>query len=222
MIEFNLTLLRVKCQKEKRNPLWGHVESCWLRSKAAEYHLSAIKRKLEEVKDWPKQENQIFYVLDIELEIGYEVDALMLKLHSLLDITAQVIGVAMNYEFETKEFWKELKQKGIPSNFSSLIKTYRSDRKWQTIVSYSNVTKHVKNVGGTLHLYYGERDTITKFKTDPVQNRQLPVLDICEFKELINFAEDFVKETLTLITMHLWPNSKEDFDTPSSSRCISS
>ena len=221
MIEFNLSLLRVKCQKEKRNPLWGHVESCLFRSKAAEYHLSAIKRKLEDVKGCPKQENQIFYMLNIELEIGYEVDALMLNLHSLLDITAQVIGAAMDHELKTKDFWKELKQKGIPSNFSSLIGTCHGDRKWQTIVEYSNVTKHVKNIGGTLHLYYGEEDTITKFKTDPVKNRQLPVLDVCKFKELINFVEDFVKETLTLITMRLWPNSKEDFDTPSSSRCSS-
>ena len=214
MINFNLTLLRVKLQKEGKNLLWGHIKSCLLRSNAAVYHLSAIKRKLEDVKDWPKQENKIFYVLEIEREIGYEVDALMLKLHSLIDITAQVIGGTMGHEPKTNDFWK-LKPKEIPKDFSDLITTYRGNKNWKTIKNYSNLTKHVKDIGGTLHIYCENEKIRTRFETDRVRDRQLPTLDVCKFKELINFVEEFVKEMLTLVVKHLWPNSEEDFNSPS-------
>ena len=216
MIEFNLTLLRVKLQKEGKDPLWEHVESCWLRSKGADYHLSAIKKKLEEVKDWPNHENSLLHVFEIEWVIGHEVDALMLALHSLIDITAQVIGGVMAYEFITKSYWDELKKKGIPDNFSNLINVYRGDAKWKTIVNYSNVTKHIKNIGGTLDLGYMEENVGAGYQTNPVRDRQLPQLDICKFEELTDFINSFVKEVLKLVVKQLWPNSKEIFDTPTS------
>jgi hypothetical protein len=215
MIKFNLSLLRVKLQKEGKCTLWEHIESCLFRNKAVEYHLSAIEKKLEEVKDWTTHDNKMFNVFEIEWEIGYEVDALMLTLHSLIDITALVIGNAMNYELTTNDYWDELKEKGIPDKFSSLIQTYRGNHKWKTIIKYSNVTKHVKNISGTLHLDYMEEEIKTKFKTKSVKGWQLHVLDVASFKELISFIEEFVKDILKLIVMHLWPNSIEDFNAAS-------
>jgi hypothetical protein len=193
------------CLKHGRQELWISVESYLFRDLAALYHISNIRDRLEKIK----QPSNIQEAPKIELELRFEVDALMLALNSMIAIVAQIINEAvLAQKLPAIEVNLETVKKGpnLPPAFKAHIDKICGNAFYREIREYCNTTKHIRAIGGQVSVYLYEPVQST-YETGEVGNKQPFKLDVSDLENCRRFVKEHIEKLIELVQTTLCPTN---------------
>lgn len=202
MAKLDLHPLKEFCSQHNQQELWEFIRSCIFRNWAAKYHLSNIRDKLEIAEQPPN----IQKIANVELQLQAEVDALMLTLNSMFALAAQIVNEAiLEPKLPTDEVkLEELSQsKTLPGDFKEHFAQLRGSHIYNRIRKYSNISKHIKAIGGQLDVDFGQDITQVDYKTDEFDVKPPTVLSIEDLEKCRKFTEERIISLIALVSAAL-------------------
>lgn len=207
MAKLDLRHLKKFCYAHDRQGLWVFIESYLFRDHAALYHISNIRERLEAAKQ--PQPSYIQKVYKTEIELPFEVDALMLTLNSMIDLALQIINEAFlsspkkPEDLRWKDWDKLKKSPGFPSKVAELIDSLRDHPTKQKIREYSNISKHIRVIRGQLTIDFRPHTPQTDYTTAVFGFKKRITLDVDDLEECRKFTKETVKSLITLVDITL-------------------
>lgn len=127
---------------------------------ASIYHKDKIQQKIDEISPKSFLEKAPAY----DLEIAFELDALMTTLNSMWDILGQLINECLiRPKRDTSEMYFDDVFKfcwdSIPSEIQPILKSIRGNALYHTIKAYANVSKHRYAIKGEVHMDVSKKPT---------------------------------------------------------------
>lgn len=179
------------------------MESYILRDYAALYHISNIRDRLEVVKQ-PRQ-SYIQEVQRAELELQFEVDALILTLNSMFDLAAHIINeVVLKPKLHDKVHLEEIrKSKSLSIIFQKRIDRLTGNHIYKKIKSYSNISKHTKAIRGQLTIDFRLDIPKISYSTDKFGLKQPMTLDVKDLEDCRKFTKKTIESLIALIATTL-------------------
>ena len=160
MGDWNLTEFKTLCLNSGLDKLLFYTKSLALNWHAVIYHKNNIKRKIDEIGPQSFLAKAPAY----EIEIAFELQALMTTLNSMWDILGQLINECfirpkkdarkMYFDDIFKCYWDS-----IPSEIQTILKRIRGDTLYRRIKAYANVSKHRYAIQGEIHMDLSEKPT---------------------------------------------------------------
>jgi len=206
MAKLDLHPLKDFCSVHNQQELWEFVSSYVFRDRAALYHLSNIRDRLEIAG----QPSNIHKIAKVESEIRFEIDALMLTLNSMFAIAAQIVNEAvLRPKLSTaKVGLEELTQSTtLPDDFRRHFVQLRGSHVYSKIRTYSNISKHIKVVGGQLNVDFRQDITQVDYKTDEFNVKEPMVLSIGDLEECRKFTKESIEGLIALVSATLLSTS---------------
>jgi len=157
---WNLKEFKTLCLNSGLDELWFYTSSLAFKYRATLYHKFNIQQKINELVPNPPLEKAAAY----DLEIAFELDALMANLNSMWDVLGQLLNECfirpkkdigeMYFDCVFKFHWNS-----IPPEIQLILKPIRGNTLYRTIIAYANVSKHRYAIQGETHIDFTEKPT---------------------------------------------------------------
>ena len=157
---WNLKEFKTLCLDSGLDKTWFYTKSLAFKWNAAIYHKDKIQQKIDEINPQSFLEKAPAY----DLEIAFELDALMTTLNSMWDILGQLINEClirpkrdtskMYFDDVFKCCWNS-----IPSEIQPILKSIRGNELYRIIKAYANVSKHRYAIQGEVYMDMGKKPT---------------------------------------------------------------
>jgi len=167
---WNLKEFKTLCLNSGLDKACLYADSLSIRWGAARYHKRNIQQKINElnIETFPKK------VADYTSEFNFELDALMLTLNSIFDISGQLINecfINPKIPIRSVKFADVVNHSSIPSELKSILNDIKGKTLYQKIRAYANVSKHRYVIQGINRIDFTKIPTTVSYESTEFEYR---------------------------------------------------